>query len=153
MIIWYKKRSVHRESADFDVFAKKSLVFWHHLVDAKEDFLGNDSCEGITESGLVSLGFDGVGYLLPFDQAEVGGLLKSLGEAGAGIPVEDDVDVITSISLSNSMLQSVEYCCGDLYPNVSLFLTDVKANETFRFGIKRIGNEIGFSAGAVAIVH
>ncbi len=144
---------MHRESSVFDVFAKKSLVFWRHLVDAKEDFLGSDSCEGITESGLVSLGFDGVGYLLPFDQAEGGGLLKSLGEAGAGIPVEDDVDVITSISLSNSMLQSVENCYGDLYPNGSLFLTDVKANETLLFCVQRSGDEIGLSAGAVAIVH
>lgn len=122
-------------------------------MNAKEDFLGNDTCEGISESGLVSLGFDGVGYLLPFDQAEVGGLLKGIGEVGAGIPVEDDVDVIAGISLSNSMLQSVENCRGDLYPNRSLFLTDVKANETLLFWGQRSRDEIGLSAGAVAIVH
>ena len=106
--------------------------------------LGNDNGESISESGLV---------FLPFDGTEVGGLLKGTGEVGLGIPDEDNVDFIAGISLSDSMLQSVENCCGDLYPNGLLFLTDVKANEPLLFGVQRSGDEIGLSAGAVAIVH
>ena len=62
----------------------------------EEEFLGNGTSESVSEGGLISLGFDAVGDFQPVDQAEIGGLLKGVGEAGSGIPGEDDVDFIAS---------------------------------------------------------